>query len=105
MRNSDDDISRCDTRCQEHKAKCIGAAVHTDAVFRIAKLRKFALKLLDHWPTDKTGRVESLFHDAKQFSLELLMRRYEIKEGNFRCACHGYYFFSSEIKRRNLAGF
>jgi hypothetical protein len=82
MRNSDNDVSRRDARGHESKPQRVRAAVHADTAFRIAKLREFALELVDHWTTDKTCRIESLFHDGKQFGLEFLVRPHKVKEGN-----------------------
>ena len=77
--DGDDDVSRGDSRGQESEAQCIGAAVDSNAVFGIAKCRKFALKLVDHRSTDETRGSESFLGNRQQFAFQLLVRRNQIE--------------------------
>src|SRR6266699_1429588 len=92
-------------RCQEGKPQRVCSAVDTDAVFRIAKKCEFALKFFDHGATNEAGGLERFFCHREQLRFELLMWAGKVQERDFHCACHGNYFFSSGMNRRNLAGF
>ena len=104
VRHGNNDVSLLNTRRHEGKAQRIGAAVHADALLRVAKLRKLAFKFFEHRAANESCSVQRLLNDFEEFCSQLLMRGNQIKEWNFRCANHLGYFFSSEMNRRNFAG-
>src|SRR5262249_3017019 len=86
------------------KTQRVGAAVHANAIFGVAKSRKLFFELFHHRTADETRGAEGLLDHRQKLALKLLMGRHQIQKRNFRGIRHGY-FFSSLTNRKNLAGF
>src|SRR5579862_305175 len=104
VRYRDHDLIWLDVGRHECESQCIGSAVYADTVFGVAESGELPLKLFHHWTANKTRSRQGLFHYLQEFGLQFLMRRYQIKKRNFRCARHLDYFVSFVRNRKTLAG-